>query len=153
MKVLNVVAASMLISHMSPAVSAQELRVFNPFAIISGEMHNSIRIVAKREYVAEYSPRIQSFSPINIPFRVETTDELPTDYRLTLSTSTHKCNDADELVVSVTLDGNPWPDTGFSFYGSDESYNMNVVFSEVHQEVDVRQKCFGIFVIQAEKGL
>ncbi len=154
MKVSNIVLASMLISNLLVTVGAQELRVFNPFAVISGETYNSINIwVDKELYVAEYSPQIQSFSPITIPFYVETTDGIATDYRLTLPTSTHKCNDDDELVVSVTLDGNEWPDSGLSFNGFSDQYDMEVTFSEVIQDASVNQDCFGTFVIQVEKML
>lgn len=137
-------------------------KTFQPqTTIIKNAPSDALKItVNKSDFTALYSPSLNTFRSVDMPFTVESINGTSLDYTIALQTSQHYCQEeglsATSLPgVSTTLNNTPFTvgGAGVVVLNSIESdHVMHVAFPSIPQK-GASQVCYGTFVVIAEEKI
>lgn len=146
--------------------SSQISKPFNPSVSIfkSSNSNGGLKFVIEKErYTALYSSLLNSFDPIEMPFKIESTNSGSTNYVMNLSLSKHYCRVSNQeittkelSVTDITLDSSPLALSPQLFKNheytipahSTNDHTLRIEFPRIDMKSE-EQECFGTLGLTA----
>lgn len=135
---------------------------FSPYATINKKSTNSdLEISAKKiNFTALYSEKIGTFSPIMIPFTIDSKLGKKLRYELSLASSQHYCMKGTDISTTITLsdvklslDGKTFTTTSkiesLPGVGLPQEHVLKINFPKLKQDISTRN-CYGIMSVLAK---